>query len=191
MFVNLDSQSHLQAIKSGLNAAGIAVGLPSANISIRNITTHGRGGIAIGSEMSGGVKNVTISNVRLLGQRGVHMKTTRGRGGYIENITMVNVTAPAGIQLWSTYGSTIANGPWPHVGNITVIDTGLHTKCSLSCGRLPAAYCDSKSFHYQELSERLWSCPFINLNSPTHAVSVGLFSRVRMVPSIYIYDILI
>ena len=53
-------------------------GLPSANIFIRNVTTQGRGGIAIGSEMSGGVKNVTMHDVRLLGQRGVHMKTTRG-----------------------------------------------------------------------------------------------------------------
>ena len=95
------------AIKSGLNAAGIAVGLPSANIFIRNVTTDGRGGIAIGSEMSGGVKNVTIQDVRLLGQRGIHMKTTRGRGGYIENITMINATARAGIQLWSTYGATV------------------------------------------------------------------------------------
>ena len=38
------------AIKSGLNEAGIKVGLPSSNITVRNITTHGRGGIAIGSE---------------------------------------------------------------------------------------------------------------------------------------------
>jgi polygalacturonase len=49
--------------------------------------------------MSGGVRNIRISNVRLLGQRGVHMKTTRGRGGYIENITLTNVTAHAGIQI--------------------------------------------------------------------------------------------
>jgi polygalacturonase len=134
------------AIKSGLNAAGIAVGLPSANIFIRNVTTEGRGGIAIGSEMSGGVKNVTMENVRLLGQRGVHMKTTRGRGGYIENITMINVEAKAGIQLWSTYGSTVKDGPWPHVGNITIINTS--SSCSLGCGKLPSAYCDPKSFYY-------------------------------------------
>eukprot|EP01045_Picozoa_sp_COSAG04_P014862 COSAG04_NODE_1136_length_8119_cov_81.520574_5_plen_209_part_00 len=38
------------AIKSGLNEAGIKMGLPSSNITVRNITTHGRGGIAIGSE---------------------------------------------------------------------------------------------------------------------------------------------
>ena len=134
------------AIKSGLNAAGIAVGLPSANIFIRNVTTQGRGGIAIGSEMSGGVKNVTIQDVRLLGQRGVHMKTTRGRGGYIEDIRMVNVEAKAGIQLWTTYGSTVKDGLWPRVGNISVINTS--SSCSLGCGRLPAAYCDPKSFTF-------------------------------------------
>ena len=134
------------AIKSGLNAAGIAVGIPSANIFIRNVTTHGRGGIAIGSEMSGGVKNVTMRDIRLLGQRGVHMKTTRGRGGYIENITMVNVVAKAGIQLWTTYGSTVKNGAWPHVANITVVNTS--SSCSLGCGRLPAAYCNPKTFFF-------------------------------------------
>ena len=122
--------------------------------------------------MSGGVRNVRISNVRLLGQRGVHMKTTRGRGGYIENITLTNVTAHAGIQvsrefaagakliplipsfsrsqqLWSTYGSTEPTGAWPYVGNITIIDTGPETSCSLGCGKLPAAYCDSKTFYYE------------------------------------------
>ena len=71
--------------------------------------------------VSGGVSDVRIEDVKLLGQRGVHMKTTRGRGGCkcrrslcvffrslkeaaadIENISMSNVTAPAGIQLWST-----------------------------------------------------------------------------------------
>ena len=32
--------------------------------------------------VSGGVSDVRIEDVKLLGQRGVHMKTTRGRGGY-------------------------------------------------------------------------------------------------------------
>jgi hypothetical protein len=71
------------------------------------------------------VTNVTIEDVRLLGQRGVHIKTTRGRGGYISNITMRAVEAPAGIQLWSTYGSTVKNGPWPQCARCP---PALHTR---------------------------------------------------------------
>ena len=99
------------AIKSGLNARGIEFGKPSENIYIENLTTHGRGGIALGSEMSGGIRNVTIKNVRLLGQRGVHMKTTKGRGGYFEDLTFIRVSGQ-GIQLWDSYGSTNTSGPW-------------------------------------------------------------------------------
>lgn len=63
--------------------AGIRVGKPTANVTIINITTEGRGGIAIGSEMSGGVENVTIRDVKLLGERTVHMKTTKALETFI------------------------------------------------------------------------------------------------------------
>lgn len=86
------------AIKSGLNEAGIAYGKPSENIYIENVTTYGRGGIAMGSEMSGGIRNVTIKNVDLKGQRGIHMKTSKGRGGYFEDLTFIGCKGQA-IQL--------------------------------------------------------------------------------------------
>ena len=42
---------------------GVRVGVPSENIDIRNCTVlHGHGGVVIGSEMSGGVRNIAISN---------------------------------------------------------------------------------------------------------------------------------
>ena len=53
---------------------------------------HGHGGVVIGSEMSGGVKNVAISNCVFDGtDRGIRLKSTRGRGGTIENVRVSNV----------------------------------------------------------------------------------------------------
>ncbi len=63
------------------------------NITITNCTmVHGHGGVVIGSEMSGGVKNVVISNCVFDGtDRGVRIKSRRGRGGDIQDIMITNV----------------------------------------------------------------------------------------------------
>uniref|UniRef100_M8BD22 Putative polygalacturonase n=1 Tax=Aegilops tauschii TaxID=37682 RepID=M8BD22_AEGTA len=83
------------AIKSGWDQYGIAYGRPSSNILIRNVTVRSlvSAGISIGSEMSGGVANVTVKNVRIWdSRRGVRIKTAIGRGGYIRNISYSNIT---------------------------------------------------------------------------------------------------
>jgi len=52
----------------------------------------GHGGVVIGSEMSGSVRNVTISNCVFDGtDRGIRIKSTRGRGGVVENIRVSNI----------------------------------------------------------------------------------------------------
>lgn len=52
----------------------------------------GHGGVVIGSEMSGGVKNITISNCVFDGtDSGIRMKASRGRGGVVENIRVSNI----------------------------------------------------------------------------------------------------
>ena len=133
------------AIKFGLNEAGITYNRPTVNVTIRNMTTPKgcRGGIAMGSEMSGGVRDVRIENVALNGQRGIHMKTTKGRGGFIENITIINYTGSP-VQLWDSYGSTNASGPWAYIGNFTL--RNVKAGCSLGCGKMPADYCFPKTF---------------------------------------------
>jgi polygalacturonase len=87
------------AIKSGLNEDGIAVGKPSHNIVIRNVTsTTGHGGITIGSEMSGGVNNVFATGDSFMGiQAPMRIKTLNGRGGTIQNIFYDHLTVG-----WST-----------------------------------------------------------------------------------------
>ncbi|MBS4215245.1 glycoside hydrolase family 28 protein [Neobacillus rhizophilus] len=81
------------AIKSGKDAEGRQIGKPSQNIEIRNnIMKHGHGGVTIGSEMSGGVKNVVARDDIFDGTDiGIRMKTLRGRGGTIENLTFDNI----------------------------------------------------------------------------------------------------
>ncbi len=66
---------------------------PCRDIAITNCTLErGHGGIVIGSEMSGGVKNVVISNCVLVGtDRGIRIKSRRGRGGIIEDIRVSNL----------------------------------------------------------------------------------------------------
>jgi hypothetical protein len=52
----------------------------------------GHGGVVIGSEMSGGVRRVTISNCVFKGtDRGIRVKTMRGRGGYVEDVCISNI----------------------------------------------------------------------------------------------------
>lgn len=66
---------------------------PCENITITNCTMqHGHGGVVIGSEMSGGVRNVVISNCVFSGtDRGIRIKTRRLRGGTVENIRVNNM----------------------------------------------------------------------------------------------------
>jgi polygalacturonase len=66
---------------------------PCRDITITNCTLErGHGGVVIGSEMSGGVKNVVISNCVFIGtDRGIRIKSRRGRGGAIEDIRISNL----------------------------------------------------------------------------------------------------
>jgi polygalacturonase len=75
-------------IKSGLNEDGWRVGKPSENIVVRRLHgERGHGGVVIGSEMSGGVRNVWVTDSDFIGtDRGLRIKSMRGRGGTIENI---------------------------------------------------------------------------------------------------------
>lgn len=89
------SGDDLVAIKSGWDEYGIAVGHPSSNIIIRRVTgtTPTCSGIGIGSEMSGGIESVLVENLNVYNaSAGVRVKTDIGRGGYITNITISNIT---------------------------------------------------------------------------------------------------
>ena len=81
-------------IKSGRDEDGREAGKPTENITITNCTMlEGHGGVVIGSEMSGGVKRISISNCVFEGTDiGIRIKTMRGRGGVVEDVRVSNVT---------------------------------------------------------------------------------------------------
>jgi len=80
-------------IKSGRDEAGRKRGMPTENGIIRNcVVYHAHGGFVIGSEMSGGAKNLYVSNCSFMGTDvGLRFKTTRGRGGIVEKIFINNI----------------------------------------------------------------------------------------------------
>jgi polygalacturonase len=80
-------------LKSGKNAAGRHIGVPTEDVLVENcVVYHAHGGFTIGSEMSGGVKNVRVNNCLFIGTDiGLRFKSTRGRGGVVENIFVSNV----------------------------------------------------------------------------------------------------
>lgn len=81
-------------IKSGKNEDGRRRNFPCENVIVDNCTVFkGHGGFVVGSEMSGGVKNIVVSNCQFLGTDvGLRFKSSRGRGGVVENIYISNMS---------------------------------------------------------------------------------------------------
>ena len=80
-------------MKSGRDAEGRKRAMPIENVIIRGCTVYAsHGGFVIGSEMSGGAKNIFVSNCTFIGADiGLRFKTTRGRGGVVENIFIKDI----------------------------------------------------------------------------------------------------
>lgn len=80
-------------IKSGRDEEGRKRGIPTENVIAKNTTVyHAHGGFVIGSEMSGGARNLFVSDCNFIGTDiGLRFKTVRGRGGVVENIYAANI----------------------------------------------------------------------------------------------------
>jgi len=80
-------------MKSGRDAEGRKRNKPTENVTIRDCIVYAsHGGFVIGSEMSGGVRNIDVENCTFIGTDiGLRFKTTRGRGGVVENIKVNNI----------------------------------------------------------------------------------------------------
>lgn len=95
-------------VKSGKDADGRRVNRPAENISITNCTVHrAHGAVVLGSESSGGIRNLVATNITCKGaQMGIRIKSRRGRGGSIEDIRFDNWTmedVARGINISSFY----------------------------------------------------------------------------------------
>lgn len=113
------------ALKSGMNEDGCRVGRATENVVLRRTrATAGTGGFSIGSEMSGGVRNVLVHDCHYDGlSAGIRVKAARGRGGVVENIFFRDITmgriAGDAIQLTTEYPLFVApNGKAPVFRNI-------------------------------------------------------------------------
>ena len=80
-------------IKSGKDEPGRRRARPTENVIVDNCKVfQGHGGFVVGSEMSGGVRNISVKNCQFLGTDvGLRFKSTRGRGGVVENIYISDI----------------------------------------------------------------------------------------------------
>jgi polygalacturonase len=83
------------AVKSGRNADGRRIGIPSENIVIRGCTMKdGHGGVVLGSEMSGGIRNIFVEDCDMDSpnlDRAIRLKSNSLRGGFLENLFVRDV----------------------------------------------------------------------------------------------------
>ena len=100
------------AIKAGAGERGLREGKPSKGISIHNcLFKRGHGGVVIGSETAGGISEVSVENCRFEGtDRGIRIKTRRGRGGVVSNLRFNNlimerVLCPVAINMYYRCGA--------------------------------------------------------------------------------------
>jgi polygalacturonase len=115
------------AIKSGRDHDGRRVNVPSENIIVRNcVMKDGHGGVVIGSEISGNVRNVFAENCEMSSpylDRALRLKSNSRRGGIIENVFMRNVTvgdvADAVVHVYMFYANETGDNH-PTVRNIQV-----------------------------------------------------------------------
>ncbi len=89
----LDVGDDAICIKSGKDEEGRKRGMPTENGIIRNNTIYkGHGGFVVGSEMSGGARNIFVENCTFMGtDKGLRFKSVRGRGGVVEHIYARNL----------------------------------------------------------------------------------------------------
>ncbi|MEA5460923.1 glycoside hydrolase family 28 protein [Arcicella sp. LKC2W] len=89
----LDVGDDAICIKSGKDEEGRKRGMPTENGIIRNNTVYnGHGGFVVGSEMSGGARNIFVYDCTFMGtDKGLRFKSVRGRGGIVENIYAKNI----------------------------------------------------------------------------------------------------
>lgn len=89
-----DTGDDCVAIKSGINPQGNEINRPTEHVKVFDIKSKGGHGICLGSEMSGGINDVTIWDCDIEHSfAGFHYKTTRERGGYLKNIRVYNAKA--------------------------------------------------------------------------------------------------
>jgi len=169
------------AIKSGRNADGRRLNRPSENIIISGcIMLDGHGGVTLGSEISGGVRNVFVENCRMDSPRlntAIRFKNNAMRGGTLTDIHVRHVTvgqvARAAVTIDYNYGEG-ANGPFAPVFERLTIERMLVGRCE--------RVLDLQGFENAPIRDiALRDCDFVRAGEPDIVSHVeGLtYERVR------------
>ncbi|WP_294428294.1 glycoside hydrolase family 28 protein [uncultured Treponema sp.] len=105
-------------LKSGSGADGIRVNKPTANVTIKDCTVRfAHGGIVFGSETAAGIQHVKAENCDLSGtDRGIRIKSRRGRGGdlydiELKNLVMNDTLCPIAMNMYYKCGVNDINSP--------------------------------------------------------------------------------
>ncbi|MEK5023496.1 glycoside hydrolase family 28 protein [Paenibacillus sp. FSL M7-1046] len=135
------------AINSGMNEDGWRVNKPCENIVIRNcVMKEGHGGLVIGSGMSGGVRNIYATHCQIGGgDRGIRLKSMRGRGGFVENVWFEHIDISdvreeaVQINMYYPYSTVVPKTATPSdFKNITIKHiTGTGAKIAVEIRGLP------------------------------------------------------
>jgi polygalacturonase len=99
---NIDTGDDCISLKSGRGAAAVKANLPTADVYIAHCTLNDRkfACVGIGSETSGGIRDVRMEHCKMTAERdAVYIKSRIGRGGTIENISGSDLEVTAGIFL--------------------------------------------------------------------------------------------
>jgi polygalacturonase len=129
-----DTNDDCVVLKSGRDADGRRIGIPTSNVVVERCKFSGRwGGITIGSEMSGGVHTVFTRDCEINApdfpgrypiKHALYLKTNKDRGGYVRDIHLRNIkgrNVEREIMFISTYyngGGTGSN--YPAVSDLTL-----------------------------------------------------------------------
>jgi polygalacturonase len=104
-------------LKSGSGEDGLRVGKPCRRITVRNCTIgDGHGGIVIGSETAAGIYEVLAEECLFKGtDRGIRIKTRRGRGGAIHDLefkklVMEDNLCPLAVNMFYRCGASLEDG---------------------------------------------------------------------------------
>ncbi|XP_024968600.1 probable polygalacturonase [Cynara cardunculus var. scolymus] len=91
---NITSGHDAISLKSGWDEYGITYGRPTTNVHIKGVCLQSftGSGLALGSEMSGGISEVLVENVKLRDSiTGIAFLTSKGRGGYIKDVVVTDI----------------------------------------------------------------------------------------------------
>jgi polygalacturonase len=145
-----DTGDDCLTLKSGIDADGRRVNRPTEDVLISNcLFMRGHGGVVLGSELSGGIRRVLVSNCIFKGtDRGLRIKARRGRGGYARDIRLSNchfedtlcpfvINARYGCGAWD---DPVASDPEPRpVDETTPHFSGIHISQCTARGCVAAA----------------------------------------------------